>query len=1041
DLPSYGQNASEQILFDSARVFSASVVDLDASVTLTNRELTEPLNTDVLLDLRNYVTLTVENATATDAPLLMASVALSIGASGVTCQVDPQLVLSEHTCLLMEALSMTALKYFSNTSSEADLLWRSQSLTVSIDTIEAMNIGGVSTIFPIVNQVTVRHVRFSAAQYEPYFGEGMTPGGVALYLKLARRDTVHNGTSVIAVDDVTCTGSDRDGVLWCVLLHNYETPGPLNASLVLRETLPEISVSRVTSQAPTHQLFVEQAYWDYYMDFGGLKKDPSPLGTAVTVTRLEVAPNSDATARVTVTGVTVTGSVHPVERFASVLTVSDDLALAVRVHDMHLDGTVEGVNAYMVQKSQTALWWQPYHVDTDTDSIVRGSVPDRGSSAVFVATGLLDTSIDVARVECRVGVFARCLQLQHFALEHFQRVDYNGTIGVATIDTVSVSHVPVDSVVYQDYANVSDVVFLPPIDALLHASAETSAAVRARGLRARTLTSSARMLFASSDMTSLGNVTLDLQFDELTSAAAVDVLDVLNGSDVGVSVTRIVCESSQVNAHNVTTLIGQWDGEWLPVLPLVGVHTRQSTLTKPTPVCTSVGTGSTLLGQTGNSQSTLSGSGTFLTHSSFDATSIGVFDASLVTEAFSVHVQSAPFGLAPSASGYAFVDAAKRPADALTVLAMRFVQAPAALRYVDAVGLVVDTGGVLGDMSDEFEVDVLQIGRGYMTVRVASRAAGGYLTANSDITSDATAAFVTNISASNDGLMLPGIGSFLFEPAPTRRRRFAEPPGVGQCLDHECKNNAVCVPNDSGYTCACQADFPDPDLPDLKGWSGDFCDTCDGFLLLSNSPRPLCVPSPLGTRVLVETIEPTTMRYAGTNATVRVTNMPDMNAILEHESGELSNDWTLSIGGVAANFEVLGNAKATKFVLSEASLKFQTPDFSHRRSLSPLRVPLELRSELFHFEWYRPDLVYLLDQCYEQNQFLDLATGKCNSCPTGASCPGGARAHPKPGYWSVSETEPPGECTIPDACTGSDINTFNADGTRVTGLCTERYQS
>ncbi|KNC55712.1 uncharacterized protein AMSG_11170 [Thecamonas trahens ATCC 50062] len=71
------------------------------------------------------------------------------------------------------------------------------------------------------------------------------------------------------------------------------------------------------------------------------------------------------------------------------------------------------------------------------------------------------------------------------------------------------------------------------------------------------------------------------------------------------------------------------------------------------------------------------------------------------------------------------------------------------------------------------------------------------------------------------------------------------------------------------------------------------------------------------------------------------------------------------------------------------------------------------------------------------------ADGQCKSCPEGGYCPGGVRIWPLRGYWSPSERNAPGRCTLEEACCGA-MGAVAAcpvvlhdSGARVTARCDE----
>ena len=74
--------------------------------------------------------------------------------------------------------------------------------------------------------------------------------------------------------------------------------------------------------------------------------------------------------------------------------------------------------------------------------------------------------------------------------------------------------------------------------------------------------------------------------------------------------------------------------------------------------------------------------------------------------------------------------------------------------------------------------------------------------------------------------------------------------------------------------------------------------------------------------------------------------------------------------------------------------------------------------------------------CEEDRYSLDLTDTLCTKCPDGATCPGGARIVPDPGYWRPDELyDGVFECPNEDACVG----TPDGEDDSLTGECDTGY--
>ncbi|MES1908332.1 MAG: hypothetical protein MHM6MM_001287 [Cercozoa sp. M6MM] len=198
------------------------------------------------------------------------------------------------------------------------------------------------------------------------------------------------------------------------------------------------------------------------------------------------------------------------------------------------------------------------------------------------------------------------------------------------------------------------------------------------------------------------------------------------------------------------------------------------------------------------------------------------------------------------------------------------------------------------------------------------------------------------------------------------------------------------------------------------------------------------------------------MRFNGTTVSLKIRNLLNTRRVLEYlaEVGvdvdvSKNNATLLSEGSVVPldlridgqPVNLLLNQDDDGFVLRSATLSFTTPVLE-RGGQAARRASFSLTSTTSSvpFQWMRPDFIYLVDSCFEEGEFLDVTTNTCLKCPPGAYCPGGARAFPAAGRWSVDEASPPGECTIAEACLGGlNINDFRQDGSRETSKCNERY--
>ena len=84
--------------------------------------------------------------------------------------------------------------------------------------------------------------------------------------------------------------------------------------------------------------------------------------------------------------------------------------------------------------------------------------------------------------------------------------------------------------------------------------------------------------------------------------------------------------------------------------------------------------------------------------------------------------------------------------------------------------------------------------------------------------------------------------------------------------------------------------------------------------------------------------------------------------------------------------------------------------------------------------------LYLTDDCPEAGEYA--LNNSCSSCPAHATCPGGDRVWPLPGYWSPDELSPPYACPLPSSrCLGGS-NSSCAVGYRgeLCSLCADGYQ-
>jgi hypothetical protein len=79
-------------------------------------------------------------------------------------------------------------------------------------------------------------------------------------------------------------------------------------------------------------------------------------------------------------------------------------------------------------------------------------------------------------------------------------------------------------------------------------------------------------------------------------------------------------------------------------------------------------------------------------------------------------------------------------------------------------------------------------------------------------------------------------------------------------------------------------------------------------------------------------------------------------------------------------------------------------------------------------------LFYAFDNCLGSGTFNPSGgSDECFSCPEGATCPGGGRAYPAPGYWSLNEFSRPSRCAVAEACPGY-------EGLGETQVCSEGYE-
>jgi len=84
---------------------------------------------------------------------------------------------------------------------------------------------------------------------------------------------------------------------------------------------------------------------------------------------------------------------------------------------------------------------------------------------------------------------------------------------------------------------------------------------------------------------------------------------------------------------------------------------------------------------------------------------------------------------------------------------------------------------------------------------------------------------------------------------------------------------------------------------------------------------------------------------------------------------------------------------------------------------------------------YTSLLYYTSSNCLEGGTFGDDGRGGCELCPEGAYCPGGGRAWPLAGYWSVSEFVAPLSCLVPESCPGVDAFAKSLSATVNTQVC------
>ncbi|MES1915270.1 MAG: hypothetical protein MHM6MM_007245, partial [Cercozoa sp. M6MM] len=283
-------------------------------------------------------------------------------------------------------------------------------------------------------------------------------------------------------------------------------------------------------------------------------------------------------------------------------------------------------------------------------------------------------------------------------------------------------------------------------------------------------------------------------------------------------------------------------------------------------------------------------------------------------------------------------------------------------------------------------------------------------------------------------------------------RPTTSPPNQCNCVYGDCQPDG---------TCRCFVDFGQASqhLPET-GWTGAQCDTCIGLLVRAPA-RSLCIPMDAPPRV--REVSPNSQRFAGSDVEIVMENLPRFDKLasfgsidsLGGQSSLPSSMHTFGIniaGQVVDSFVISDAVPATDFFFRSVRIRLHTPDLQFVRKNSSFnaspdgldaRVMTLFGSRQFDWKLFRPDLIYLIDECFGEGAFFDSDSGTCKTCPPNAVCPGGRRAYPKANFWSKSETSAPGECTIPDACPGAAsetaIDAFTPDGARVTSGCSPAY--
>eukprot|EP01112_Ceratiomyxa_fruticulosa_P012240 TRINITY_DN3383_c0_g1_i2.p1 TRINITY_DN3383_c0_g1~~TRINITY_DN3383_c0_g1_i2.p1 ORF type:complete len:695 (-),score=96.94 TRINITY_DN3383_c0_g1_i2:244-2328(-) len=160
--------------------------------------------------------------------------------------------------------------------------------------------------------------------------------------------------------------------------------------------------------------------------------------------------------------------------------------------------------------------------------------------------------------------------------------------------------------------------------------------------------------------------------------------------------------------------------------------------------------------------------------------------------------------------------------------------------------------------------------------------------------------------------------------------------------------------------------------------------------------------------------------YGGTDLTITGLNF-DTNTVVQIDGVNITN---INLDGCLTN--------CTKMTLTAPNITTNLPRYV---TVSVFRVdggftscpslfrggPTFTRSDLGYLSCPNPSgSLYYATSCIRPGEY---GTGECKPCPEGATCPGGNRVYPIPGWWSENTTVAPIHCPVEGACQGFKVVT------------------